>query len=211
MLHEELTPVTLPATTYVVPLGMCCVQDNPESESKGWKRLSSTPELNFLSQIVLMLFEDESAPADSLSRYYINLHIGSGVKARKQSLNIGMPFIDGEIHSPSFVKRLPTVPVHRASETNIANQTSMGVRKVASFPSMIHTEIATPLLSLTPPQGRSSDSVSHVPQTSASANSSPDSPGRKFSLTYSDAHLQTMGEPGEYSHIHAAWHTHSVR
>ena len=180
---------------------MCCVQDNPESESKGWKLLSSTPDLNFLSQIVLMLFEDESEPADSLSRYYINLHIGSGVKARKQSLSAGVPFIDDEIHSPSFVKRLPTVPVQRASESNLTTQSSMGVRKVASFPSMIHAEISTPLPSFAPPQGRSSDSVSHVPQSSASANSSPDSPGRKFSLTYSDAHLQTMGEPGEWSVI----------
>lgn len=170
--------------------------------------LSSTPDLNFLSQIVLMLFEDESEPADSLSRYYINLHIGSGVKARKQSLNEGVPFIDGEMHSPSFVKRLPTVPVHRTSETNLTNQTLIGVRKVASFPSMIHTEIhvaTPPLLSFTPPKGRSSDSVSHVFQTSASANSSPDSPGRKFSLTYSDAHLQTMGEPGEWSVVTHAY------
>lgn len=177
-----------------------CAQDNPESQCKGWKMLAATPDLNFLSQIVLLLFEDESEPVDSPSRYYVNLHIGSGVKARKQSLSEGVPFIDGETHSPSFVKRLPTVPVQRGSETNLLSYSSPVVRKVASYPSMHSTMSA-----FTPTRRRTSISFSQVPLQST--KSSPDSPVRKLPITYTDESLQTLGEPGKnytilmYQHI----------
>ena len=180
-------------------------QDNPELQSTGWKMLSATPDLNFLSQIVLLLFEDESEPVDSTSRYYVDLHIGSGVKARKQTFNEGVPFIDGQTHSPSFVKRLPTVPAQRGSETNLLPQVAAGVRKVASYP-LIHSEPTLPDCITPSPKRKSSYSFSHTPTIAVSRRPSlPDSPGKKHYISYTNESLQTLGEPGEqYGTLHSA-------
>ena len=175
-------------------------QDNPESQSTGWKMLSSIPDLNFLSQIVLLLFEDESEPTDSASRYYVDLHIGSGVKARKQTFSEGVPFIDGQTHSPSFVKRLPTVPTKRGSETNLLPQVPLGVRKVASYP-LIQCETTPPNTTTPPPPKRKySISCSYTPTSGENhSTSSPDSPSKKHYIGYTNESLQTLGEPGECS------------
>lgn len=174
------------------------MQDNPELEYTGWKRISSMPELNFLSQIVMLLFEDESRPLDSNSRYYVHLHIGCGVKARKQTFSDGVPFIDGETHSPSFVKRLPTMPAHRDSETHVPPQSLPGVRKIASYP-IIHDIDNAP--NNTPPQQRirNSNSFSTIVVNDASPTSktSPDSLVKKLSIGYNnDESLHSLGVPG---------------
>ena len=163
-------------------------QDNPEAQSKGWMKLSATPDLNFLSQIVLMLFEDESEPLDSPCRYYVNLHIGSGVKARKLSMINSALFIGEEMHSPSFVKRLP-------ADTNILHvgQSTPGVRKVSSSPTM--RSETQPLSVETLHQRKTSKSISVIPNSSVLPKSSPESQ-EKMSITYES--LQTMGESGIY-------------
>ena len=193
-----LCTYTMYMCIYTVLCMMCkeCVyniiQESPESKSTGWKRLAGTPDINFLSQIVLLLFEDESKPIDSSSRYYIQLHIGSGVKARKQTFSEGVPFIDGETHSPSFVKRLPTMITHRSSDTSLP-QPFNGVRKVPSYPFLqLHHD--------TPSEAEGIKSTTnlfghHLP-CDGSPKSSPESPGRKLSIGYTDESLQTLGEPG---------------
>ena len=178
-------------------------QDRPDVEYAGWKKLSSTPELNFLSQIVILLFEKESQPKNSSARYYINLHIGSGVKARKQTFGEGVPFIDGETHLPSFVKRLPTLPAgHRGSEAATApiamSSPSRGVRKIASYP-FLHPKETPPITVVgTPPYPRSSSSMTSALVDITPAKLSPDSPGKKLTIGYTDESLQTLGVPGQF-------------
>ena len=171
-------------------------QENPELEYAGWKRISSMPELNFLSQIVMLLFEDESKPVDSSCRYYMHLHIGCGVKARKQTFSDGVPFIDGETPSPSFVKRLPTIPVHR--ETPSTSKNMLGVRKIASYP-ILHNMDTVPMQSAahSPPAQRSASNLFFIVTNGSPTKVSPDSPGRKLSIGYTDESLQTLGVPGE--------------
>ena len=173
------------------------MQETPELDYVGWKRMSATPDLNFLSQIVVLLYEDESKPVDSSNRYYIHIHIGSGVKARKQTFSEGVPFIDGETHLPSFVKRLPTMPVNRGSESSLhLPQASTEFRKISSYPFLYSTEVAPVHVHTPPPQRRASHTVTSVPSSDGS-QSSPDSPGRKLTLGYTDESLLTLGEPGE--------------
>ena len=185
------------------------VQVNPDAEYSGWKKLSGTPELNFLSQIVILLYEDESQPKDSDSRYYIHLHIGSGVKARKQTLSEGVPFIDDDMNSPpSFVKRLPTLPTNRGSDSVVVSSTtpppsSRVVRKIASYPTLHYVATQPIAVVATPPHHRKSS----IPFSGSGMSRDdsvllkipPDSPGRKLIIGYTNESLQTLGEPGQLS------------
>lgn len=183
-----------------------CLQNEPDSDYTGWNKLSTTPELNFLSQIVFLLFEDETQPLDSSARYYLHLHIGSGVKSREQKNSDGDPFIDGEAHSPSFVKRLPTLqPITPTFPIAIATPppSSRVVRKIASFPSMhyLETSSATSLTGTPPPRHRySSYSFSGgvgVPRDdSLLLKLSPEQRKKRLRVGYTNASLQTLGEPG---------------
>lgn len=222
MCNHTLLPLTLNVCVWgswglglaqaEVKLCHYCLQTNPDGEYAGWKNLSSTPELNFLSQIVILLFEDETQLLDSDSRYHIHLHIGSGVKARKQMLSEVVPFIDGEIHSPSFVKRLPTLPhVHRpeiASNSTPAvavtpPPSSRVVRKIASYPSMHYLATQPIAVVATPPHHRRTSHSFTIAggmsrDDSVLLKSSPESPGRKLSVGYTNESLQTLGEPGQF-------------
>ena len=183
------------------------LQVNPDTEYASWKKLSGTPELNFLSQIVILLYEDESQPKDSESRYCIHLHIGSGVKARKQTLSEGVPFIDGEMHSPPlFVKRLPTLTAtNRGPETLVVPSatpppSSRIVRKIASSPSMHYMVSPSIAVVATPPRHRrTSTSFSGSGMSrddSVLLKISPES-GKKLTVGYTNESLQTLGEPGQ--------------
>lgn len=66
--------------------------------------------MNFLSQIVFLLFEDKAEPAESPKRYYIDLHIGAGVKTRTFSFTTSMMQLSVGEDIPTFVKRLPVGP-----------------------------------------------------------------------------------------------------
>lgn len=72
--------------------------------------MHNIPELNYITQIVFLLFEDLSRPVESDKRYHVKIHFSPGVRCRDQLA------IPGEIHSPTlgskhvqtqFVKRLP--------------------------------------------------------------------------------------------------------
>ena len=171
---------------------MSILQDNPDVEFDGWMKLSGTPDLNFLSQIVLLLFENEVEPPDSPKKYYIDLHISAGVKSREYLLTNSCPdqIIEAETSSPSFVKRLPTV-APKTTESTASQSTSPKFRKVSSYP-LLHS-LAEPISV----SNKANDSTANGSDSSSSPKSLPDNPEncRKFSLGL-DQSLQTLGEPG---------------
>lgn len=76
------------------------------------KDIHSIPELNYITQIIFLLFEDLSQPEKSDLRYSIRIHFSPGVRCRDELT------VPGEIHSPDlsvkhtpaqFIKRLPVV------------------------------------------------------------------------------------------------------
>lgn len=95
--------------------------------------------MNFLSQIVFLLFEDKREPAESPKRYYIDLHIGAGVKTRTPSVATSMMQLSVSEYIPTFVKRLPVGPPPEIFDVN----PSQRLRRVKSDSS---------LSSKTPPQ-----------------------------------------------------------
>ena len=53
------------------------------------EQMSKFPELNYMTQIVIMLFEDVSQPEDSEQRYRVEVHFSPGVKGRLELLQKG--------------------------------------------------------------------------------------------------------------------------
>ena len=58
---------------------------------------------------MFLLFEDQSKPIGSPERYYVNIHIGAGMKTRQGAYEMerNLMLMSQEKHSSSFVKRLP--------------------------------------------------------------------------------------------------------
>jgi len=50
------------------------------------KKLQNVSELNYMSQIVFLLFEDRSKPEDSDQRYCVTIHFSPGVRCREELL-----------------------------------------------------------------------------------------------------------------------------
>ncbi|CBY22911.1 unnamed protein product [Oikopleura dioica] len=65
--------------------GLCNADDTQ------WQRaldyISRVSELNYMTQIVIMLYEDPTKPADSDERYHIELHFSPGAKSHKDDAN----------------------------------------------------------------------------------------------------------------------------
>ena len=61
--------------------GLCNADDSQ------WQRaldyISRVSGLNYMTQIVIMLYEDPTKPADSDERYHIELHFSPGAKSHK--------------------------------------------------------------------------------------------------------------------------------
>lgn len=55
------------------------MQENDKQWIRAREYLSRVSELNFLTQIVIMLYEDASKPADSDDRFHVELHFSSGM------------------------------------------------------------------------------------------------------------------------------------
>ena len=134
---------------------------------------------------MFLLFEDQSKPVDSPDRYYIDLHIGAGVKTRDRSL-VPMMFIGNETHSPSFVKRLPIVPVQRTSDTTPVQAKSL--RKVSSYPSMSVPQPTPSSLQKYYLEHHRNSLADHIVLRIPS--------GRKQSFGYTEESIQTLGERG---------------
>lgn len=46
--------------------------------------IRKAPELNYMTQIVFMLFEDVNKPEDSLDKYHVDIHFSPGIKGRAE-------------------------------------------------------------------------------------------------------------------------------
>lgn len=56
---------------------------------KGLQTISATPELNYLTQIVFLLYEDTQEPPDSPQRYTVSIHFSPGIRHRERLLRDG--------------------------------------------------------------------------------------------------------------------------
>jgi len=54
------------------------------------KLLDSVPELNYMAQIVFLLFENTRAPRDSKDRYKVEIHFSPGAKGREEIIADGL-------------------------------------------------------------------------------------------------------------------------
>lgn len=100
--------------------------------------IKKAPELNYMTQIVFMLFEDISKPEDSLDKYHVDIHFSPGIKRRAElgSTDGGSSTLlkksSPELPEKSpqfFVKR--RVPVVGGTESGAASATG-GVPTVIS-------------------------------------------------------------------------------
>ena len=70
-----------------------------ETQDEQWRRamdyVSAVPELNYLSQIVIMLYEDSSKDLLSEDRFHLELHFSPGVVCSVQQLPKGPGFRPG--------------------------------------------------------------------------------------------------------------------
>ncbi len=76
-------------------------------------KVSAYPELNYMTQIVFMLFEDVSQPEESCSRYRVDLHFSPGVKGREELLKGGPSTSNSKLSPDLLAKSL--LPVKRIS------------------------------------------------------------------------------------------------
>jgi hypothetical protein len=58
------------------------LQDDDPQWSRARDYLSAVPELNFLTQIVIMLYEDTSSQPESDQRFHVELHFSSGMQEK---------------------------------------------------------------------------------------------------------------------------------
>ncbi|XP_069840054.1 inositol hexakisphosphate and diphosphoinositol-pentakisphosphate kinase 1 isoform X4 [Dendropsophus ebraccatus] len=67
-----------------------------ESKDQQWKRamdyLSAVSELNYMTQIVIMLYEDNNKDASSEERFHVELHFSPGVKGCEEDENAPLGF-----------------------------------------------------------------------------------------------------------------------
>ena len=87
-----------------------------------WKgsveKLESIPELNYLSQVVFMVFENVSQPADSEARYVVETYVSSGVKSRELLLKgETVPQLSPTINTPR--KLSANVPVASSNKYKV--------------------------------------------------------------------------------------------
>ena len=62
--------------------GLCGADD--EQWARALDYISRVSELNYMTQIVIMLYEDPNKPVDAPDRFHIELHFSPGAKAHKE-------------------------------------------------------------------------------------------------------------------------------
>ena len=62
--------------------GLCDAND--EQWSRALDYISRVSELNYMTQIVIMLYEDPNKPPDAPDRFHVELHFSPGAKAHKE-------------------------------------------------------------------------------------------------------------------------------
>jgi len=90
-----------------------------------WRRsmefLSAISELNYLSQIVIMLYEDPTKEPTSDDRFHVEIHFSSGV-INRISNHSGHPSIPSEPQGPGFRPHLHNKSISNASTTSSVQQ-----------------------------------------------------------------------------------------
>ena len=66
--------------------------------------VSAVPEFNFLTQIVIMLYEDPMKAVDSEDRFHIELHFSPGMQIKDIDVNPAKPKIETDFLKPVFDK-----------------------------------------------------------------------------------------------------------
>ncbi|GAU99688.1 hypothetical protein RvY_10649 [Ramazzottius varieornatus] len=76
----------------------------PENDEQ-WKRamtfVSAVPEFNFLTQIVIMQYEDPTKPVDSEERFHIELHFSPGMQIKDSETNPVKAKIESDLLKPA--------------------------------------------------------------------------------------------------------------
>ncbi len=114
---------------------------NTVTLSKALKEINRSPELNYLTQIIFMLFEDTSKDLRAEDRFRVDIHFSPGVKFRHAVFDeedgisptnsfANMPIKGSPDFSKFFVKRLPQSGHPKSEHLVMAgNCASNGVRK----------------------------------------------------------------------------------
>ena len=89
--------------------------------------IRKAPELNYMTQIVFMLFEDVNKPEDSLDKYHVDIHFSPGIKGRAELttdrssslMKKSSPELPEKSLPKVFVKRLPHGGIIGSSESGV--------------------------------------------------------------------------------------------
>ena len=100
-----------------------------------WKEAMDTvrkaPELNYMTQIVFMLFEDTSKPEGSLDKYHVDIHFSPGIKGRRELIVDGSSSLVKN-SSPELPEKSPQVFVKRLSHIAVVGGSSEGGKASSS-------------------------------------------------------------------------------
>ena len=138
--HYILSPLPSP------PLPSQQASADPSWE-QSMEQIALHPELNYLTQIVVLLFEDMSQPEGSDTRYCVDLLFSPGVKrchdvaslseptksASTSSLLKGSPELKRKSLATHWVKRLPPISVKRGLEDDTQASTVSSVLVASHF------------------------------------------------------------------------------
>ena len=93
--------------------------------------IKKAPELNYMTQIVFMLFEDISKPEDSLDKYHVDIHFSPGIKGRAElgSSDGGSSTLLKK-SSPELPEKSPQFFVKRLPHGSIVGGTESGATSV---------------------------------------------------------------------------------
>jgi len=110
------------------------------------KLLDSAPELNYMTQIVFLLFENIQAPKDSKDRYKVEIHFSPGAKGREEIIASGLSAsnlgLAHKKHSVPLRRMLPSNVNHRkASHLDVPTIDPLQVKRPAkSLPTLMTQE-----------------------------------------------------------------------
>jgi len=79
--------------------------------------IDSAPELNYVTQIVFLLFENSQAPKDSKDRYKVEIHFSPGAKGREEIIASGL-----STSNLGLAHKKHSVPLRRMLPNNVNQQ-----------------------------------------------------------------------------------------
>jgi hypothetical protein len=98
--------------------------------------IKKAPELNYMTQIVFMLFEDVNKPEDSLDKYHVDIHFSPGIKGRAELTSTNGSSTLLKKSSPELPEKLPQFFVKRLSHISVMGGTESGA-SVTGVPAVI--------------------------------------------------------------------------